>query len=173
MTLGFVNVSIKRNTRKREPEIGPNGSSQTRQNPQDDGYEYGFGLQQSCGSGLWKVLEQNQSVYPVQTQTVGGLSGPVANTRWRWRSRQRWCGGRRWCSGRWFGRFGWRCAGAYVPPASLRILCCASLAWKAVSCMIFIKHCWVSFYCSLHRFMAKRLNASLLLFSDFSTTFRH
>jgi len=79
-TVGYQNATKNRNTRKREPEIGPDGSSQTLQNPWVDGYWYGFGPPRSCGSGFWTVLEPNQNVYPVQTRTAGGLPVPVANT---------------------------------------------------------------------------------------------
>ena len=80
ITVRYRNATINRNTRKREPEIGPNGSCQNRQNPRVDGYGYVFGPPRSCGLGCWMVLEPNRTVYPVQTRTAGGLPGPVANT---------------------------------------------------------------------------------------------
>jgi hypothetical protein len=67
-------------TRNAEPEIGPDGSSQTRRNPRVDGYGSGFGPPRVCGSGFWPVLEPNRPVFAVQTRTAGGLPGPVANT---------------------------------------------------------------------------------------------
>jgi len=67
-------------TRNAEPEIGTDGSSQTRRNPRVDGYGSGFGPPRVCGSGFWPVLEPNQPVFAVQTRTAGGLPGPVANT---------------------------------------------------------------------------------------------
>jgi len=73
-------ATINRKTRKGEPETGTYGSSQTRQNPRVDGYGYGFGPPRSSGSGFWKGLEPNRTVFPIQTRTAGGLPGPVANT---------------------------------------------------------------------------------------------
>ena len=70
-------------TRNAEPEIGTDGSSQTRQNPRVDGYGSGFGPPRVCGSDFWTVLEPNRPVFAVQTRTAGGLPGPVANTSCR------------------------------------------------------------------------------------------
>jgi len=67
-------------TRTAEPEIGTDGSSQTRRNPRVDGYGSGFGPPRVCGSGFWPVLELNRPVFAVQTRTPGGLPAPVANT---------------------------------------------------------------------------------------------
>jgi len=67
-------------TRNAEPEIGSDGSGQTRRNPRVDGYGSGFGPPRVCGSGFWPVLEPNRPIFAVQTQTAGGLPGPVANT---------------------------------------------------------------------------------------------
>jgi len=67
-------------TQNAEPEIGTDGSSQTRRNPRVDGYGSGFGTPRVCGSGFWPVLEPNRPVFAVQTRTAGGLPGPVANT---------------------------------------------------------------------------------------------
>jgi len=67
-------------TRKAEPDIGTDGSSQTRRNPQVDGYGSGYGPPSVCGSGFWTVLEPNRPVFAVQTQTADGVPGPVANT---------------------------------------------------------------------------------------------
>jgi hypothetical protein len=69
-------------TRNAEPEIGTDGSSQTRRNPRVDGYGSGFGPPRVCGSGFWPVLEPNRPVFAVQTRTAGELPGPVANTRY-------------------------------------------------------------------------------------------
>jgi hypothetical protein len=80
ITVRYQNATINRNTRKAEAEIEPNGSSQSQRNPQVDGYGYGFGPPRGCGSGLWSVLEPNQTVYSFQTRTAGGLPKPVANT---------------------------------------------------------------------------------------------
>ena len=67
-------------TRNAEPEIGTDGSSQTRRNLRVDGYGSGFGPPRVCGLGFWPVLEPNRPVVAVQTRTTGGLPGPVANT---------------------------------------------------------------------------------------------
>ena len=105
-------------------------------------------------------------------------------TRWRRRrSRQRRQSGHRRCSrqrrrsgqrrhsGQRCHRFWWRCTGSFAPPACLPILYSAILAWKAAVRMMSINHCWVSFYCSLHFFMPRKLNSSLLLFLDFGPRF--
>jgi len=80
-----INSSIsecdhKYETRNAEPEIGTDGSTQTRRNPRVDGYRSGFGQPKVRGSGFWKVLQPNRPVFAVQTRTAGGLPGPVANT---------------------------------------------------------------------------------------------
>jgi hypothetical protein len=80
LTVGYLNATINRKTRNTEPEIGTDGSSQTRQNPRVAGYGSGFGPPRRCGSGFWTVLAQNRTVFPVRTRTAGGLPGPVANT---------------------------------------------------------------------------------------------
>ena len=67
-------------TRNAQPEIGTDGSSQTRRNPLVDGYGSGFGLPRVSWSVFWPGLEPNWSVFGVQTRTAGGLPGPVANT---------------------------------------------------------------------------------------------
>ena len=63
-----------------DPEIRPNGSSQTRRNPQVDMYGSGFGLPRVSGSGIWPGLEPNRPVSAVQTGTAGRLPRPVAIT---------------------------------------------------------------------------------------------
>ena len=63
-----------------EPEIGTDGSSQTRQNPRIDGYGVGFGPPTVSRCGFSTGLEPNSPVVVVQTRTAGGLPGPVANT---------------------------------------------------------------------------------------------
>jgi len=80
LIVGDLNATLNRKTRNTEPQIGTDGSSQTRQNPQVDGYGSGFGPPRRCGSGFWTVLEPNQTGFPVRTRTAGGLPGPVANT---------------------------------------------------------------------------------------------
>jgi len=81
----------------------------------------------------------------------------------RWHRRR---SGQRWHSGQSCRRFWWMYAGSFVPPACQRILCCAIWAWKAAVRMSFINHCQVFFYRSLHLFVPRELNSSLLLFSD-------
>jgi len=81
-----INSSIsecdhKYETRNTEPEIGTDGSNQTRRNPPVGRYGSGFGQPRVSGTGFWTVLEPNRPVFAVQTWTAGGLPGPVANTR--------------------------------------------------------------------------------------------
>jgi len=71
-------------TRNAEPEIGPDGSSQTRRNSQVDGYGPWFGLPRVSRSGSWPGLEPNRPSLVVQSRTAGGLPGPVANTICYW-----------------------------------------------------------------------------------------
>jgi len=49
--------------------------------PQVDRYEAGFGPPRSSGLGFWRVPEPNRNIFLVQTQTAGGLPGPVAHTK--------------------------------------------------------------------------------------------
>jgi hypothetical protein len=67
-------------TQNAEPEIGTDGSSQTRQHRPGDGYGSGFGPPRVSGSGSWTGLEPMRPICAVQTQTAGGLPGPIANT---------------------------------------------------------------------------------------------
>ena len=80
LTVRYLNATINRSTRNVEPEIGPDGSSETRQNLRVDGYGAKFGLPRSCGSGFWTVLEPNRTIFPVQTRSAGGFPGPFADT---------------------------------------------------------------------------------------------
>jgi len=68
-------------------------------------------------------------------------------------------------------RFWSRCGGSFAPLVGHRILCCTILAWKAAGRMIFVNHCRVSFHRSLYHLMPRKLNSSLLLFSDFGARF--
>jgi hypothetical protein len=61
---------------------------------------------------------------------------------------------------------GGRCTCAFASPACLRILCGAILARNGAGRLVLTKHCWVSFYRSLHRFVRRKLNTPLLFFSD-------
>jgi len=67
-------------TRNVEPEIGTNGSIPTRRNPRVAGSWSEFGSPSVSVSGPWTAPELNQSGFAFQTQTAGGLPGPVANT---------------------------------------------------------------------------------------------
>jgi len=80
LTVGYLNATINRKTRNAEPDIGTDGSSQTRQNPQVDWYGSRLGLPRLSGSGFWMVLELNRPVFAGQTWTAGRSPGPVANT---------------------------------------------------------------------------------------------
>jgi len=81
--------------------------------------------------------------------------------RFGWRQSSRWR-----CR-----RFWWRCGGSFGPPACLLILCCAILTHKAAVCLIFVNHCRVSFYCSLHHLTTRKLNSLPLLFSEFGVRY--
>jgi len=52
-------------TRNAQPEIGADGSSQTRRSLQVDGYMAWFGSPRSCGSSFWTVQEPNRTIFPV------------------------------------------------------------------------------------------------------------
>jgi hypothetical protein len=66
--------------RNAEPEIGTDGSCQTRRNPRVDGYGSGLGPRSVCGSGFCTVQEPNRPIFADETRTTGGLPRPVANT---------------------------------------------------------------------------------------------
>jgi len=80
LTVGYLNATMNRTTRNATLEIGPDGPSQTQQNPRVDRYGAGIGPPRSSGLGFRMVLDLNRTVFPVQTPTAGGLPGPVANT---------------------------------------------------------------------------------------------
>jgi len=80
LTVWYLNATINRKTWNAEPEIGPDRSSQTRQNLQVEKYRAGFWPPRTSGSGFWTVLEPNQTIFPVHTRTAGGVLGPIANT---------------------------------------------------------------------------------------------
>jgi hypothetical protein len=88
MTVWYLNVTINRNTQKRELEIGPDRSSQPWQHLPVDAYGYGLGPPRSCGLGFWTVLEPNRTIYPVQSRTAGGLPRSFANTSQLWHIRR-------------------------------------------------------------------------------------
>jgi len=102
-------------------------------------------------------------IHTIQWHTFDFINFISVSITWwrRWHSRWGWPFGRR-C--RWFW---WRCSWAFAPLACLRYLGCTILAWKGAGCVIFINHCPVSFDHSLHLPVPRKLNSSLLLFSDF------
>jgi len=59
----------------------------------------------------------------------------------------RWRG---WHSGRKWSQFSSSCTCSFAPQACLSIPCCAILTRKAAVRLIFMNHCRLSFYCSLH-----------------------
>ena len=81
-TVAYLNLSINGLSRKPEPEIGTDWSSKTLQNPQNDGYGYGFGQPRCSRSGFKTGLEPNWTILAVQTRITGRLPGPIANTKW-------------------------------------------------------------------------------------------
>jgi len=102
-----------------------------------------------CLSGL-----QNDDVRRLGSGGVTGWGG--------------WCAGPRW-SRLWSPHSasgGGRCTCSFASPACLQILCGAILARKAGGQLVMTKHCQVSLYRSLHHLMPRKLNTSLLLFSD-------
>jgi hypothetical protein len=66
---------------------------------------------------------------------------------------------------------GCRCTCYFPYPACLLILCGAILARKVAGHLVLTKHCRVSLYCSLHLFVPRKLNTSLLFFSDLGAWF--
>jgi len=91
-----------------------------------------------------------------------------SGTSWGW-----WCSGKRWCQlwsllSVWVRR---RYTCSVASPVCLRISCNAKWARKASRCVAMMKHSRVSFYCSFHRFMARKLNTTFLLFSDLRVRF--
>ena len=81
LTVGYLNATRNRKTRRTEPENGTDGSSQTRQTPGVDGYRSGSGPPARWGFCFRSVLKPNWTVYPVQTRTAGRLPGQVAKTK--------------------------------------------------------------------------------------------
>jgi len=79
-TVGYLNATINSATWNATPEIGPDGSSQTRRDLLVDRHRAGFGQPWNSGSGFWMVLELNRTIFPVQTQTAARWPGLVFNT---------------------------------------------------------------------------------------------
>jgi len=65
----------------------------------------------------------------------------------------------------------WWCTRAFGSPACLGIVCCTDLARKAAVRLMFPKHSQVSFHCSLHILMPRKLKSPFLLFSALSLRF--
>jgi len=81
LSVGYLNVTINRQTWKPKPEIGTEGSSQSWQNPWVDRCGHEFGPPRSHLSGFGTGLDPNRTLFPVQTPIAGRLPGPVANTK--------------------------------------------------------------------------------------------
>jgi hypothetical protein len=80
LAIGYLNATINWNARRPEPDIGPDGSSQTRHNSPVGGFGSEFGPPRCSGSGFCTALEPNQTIFAVRIWTAGGLPGPIANT---------------------------------------------------------------------------------------------
>jgi len=80
LTLEYLNATINRTSRKENPQIGPDGFTQTQWNPRLDGYGAGFGPPSSGALGYRTVLQPNCTVCPFQPLPPGGLPGLVADT---------------------------------------------------------------------------------------------
>jgi len=93
------------------------------------------------------------------------------------------CG--RWCSAqRWRRLWSWlwsllsvsvgrRCTCSFASPACLWIVGSAIVERKASGGVVLRMHSGVSFYCSPHLLIPRKLNTPLLLFSDLSSWFLH
>jgi len=97
-----------------------------------------------------------------------GTSSSLSISGWcKWRSGERWL------------RFGcgmavsvkWSYIHSVAPPVCLQIFCHAILVRKAAMCEAFMNHSWVSFHCSLHLSVPRKLNSPLPLLLDFGARF--
>lgn len=79
LAIWYLNVTMNRNTWKPEPEVGTDGSCQTRHNPRVHSYGSGFGPPRCCGSGFWTGLDPNWTGLAIRTQSAGVLPLPVGN----------------------------------------------------------------------------------------------
>jgi len=93
------------------------------------------------------------------TFNLGALSSITVTRQRGWRSGQRW------------RRFWSRCTRCLAPPVCLWNLWASIMARKAAISLIFMNHCRVSFYRSLHLVMPRNLNTLLHLFMDFGLRF--
>jgi len=127
-----------------------------------------WNLYRACDpAGIWIMIEKSSAGKQIMyihisgwhTICFGAMSSPTVS-RWR-----RWHSGPRW------RRSWWRCTSSFAPPECPWILCCANLAKKMAVRLIFLNHCWVSFYRSLHHVMPVKHNTPLLLFSNLGVLF--
>jgi len=103
----------------------------------------------------------------LQMVDLGTLSYGVVTGQAGWRRGLRWH--RLWS--RLSASVGWRCTWFFVSPTCLRILCGVIFARRASSRVVWTKHSPVSFSCSLHLFVPRKLNTPLLLFWDLGVRF--
>jgi len=64
-------------TQNAEPEIGPDGSSQTRRNPRVDGYGSGFGPPRVSGSGFGRVWNRTDPFLQSKPGPLAGYPDPL------------------------------------------------------------------------------------------------
>jgi len=95
------------------------------------------------------------------------LSSLIVTGWHRWRSRRRWHPFSCWMS----ALVRWRCMRSFATAVCQRILWCAIVGRKAAVHSIFKNHSQVSFYCSLHLSVPRKLNAELPVYLDFSARF--
>jgi hypothetical protein len=80
LTVGHMNVTINRKTRKPEPQNETNEFHQAQQSLQVAGYQYWFDTPRNTSSDFWKGLQPIWTVFPVRTRTAGGLPVLIAIT---------------------------------------------------------------------------------------------
>jgi len=83
LAVAYLNGRINSETWNAEPEIGSDGTSNTRQPLRVYRYGYGFGPPRGGGPEFWLHLELTRPIFAVQALTAGRLSRPVANTSHR------------------------------------------------------------------------------------------
>jgi len=97
-----------------------------------------------------------------QIDHMGTLSSRSVNSWGGWHFGPRWRPLGSWLS----ASVGWRCTCSFASPSCLPMICSAILAKKASGCVVLTKWSRVSFDCSLHLLMPRKLDNLLLLFSD-------
>jgi len=75
LAAGYLNATMNWKLRNTEPEIGTDGSSQTRHHLQINGYRSGIGRPWYCGSEFWRFLNRTELFFRSEP-------GSVANTGW-------------------------------------------------------------------------------------------